>query len=112
MALTSGKTIKLAGSATAFSNEATTKLTANTVYQISDATKRVRFVRDKLTSTSGTPAFDYQLLRQFTQNRLSASIAIVLLVACVGALSSLWSGMVLAGVWTLAVFAIHGVVIA
>jgi len=77
-----------------------------------DATKRVRFVRDKLTSTSGTPAFDYQLLRQFAQNRLSASIAIVLLVACVGALSSLWSGMVLAGVWTLAVFAIHGVVIA
>ena len=46
-----------------------------------DATKRVRFVRDKLTSTSGTPAFDYQLLRQFAQNRLSASIAIVLLVA-------------------------------
>jgi len=77
-----------------------------------DASKRVRFVRDKLTSTSGTPAFDYQLLRQFAQNRLSASIAIVLLVACVGALSGMWTGMVVAGIWMIAVFAIHGVVIA
>ena len=41
-----------------------------------DATKRVRWVRDRLTSTSGTPAFDYELLRQFAQNRLSASLAI------------------------------------
>jgi hypothetical protein len=38
-----------------------------------DAHKRVRWVRDKLTSTSGTPAFDYELLRQFAQNRQSAS---------------------------------------
>jgi len=49
-----------------------------------DATKRVRWARDKLTSTSGTPAFDYELLRQFAQNRLSASLAILLLVATVG----------------------------
>ena len=77
-----------------------------------DATKRVRFVRDKLTSTSGTPAFDYELLRQFAQNRLSASIAIVLLVACVGVLSGMWTGMVLAGVWMLVVFGIHGILIA
>ena len=46
-----------------------------------DATKRVRWVRDRLTSTSGTPAFDYELLRQFAQNRQSASLAILLLVA-------------------------------
>src|ERR1043165_3388171 len=76
-----------------------------------DATKRVRFVRDKVTSTSGTPAFDYELLRQFAQNRLLASIAIVLLVASVGALSGLWTGMVLAGVWMLVVFGIHGIII-
>src|SRR5262249_43913586 len=44
-----------------------------------DAVKRVRWVRDRLTSTSGTPAFDYELLRQFAQNRLSASLAIWLL---------------------------------
>ncbi len=52
-----------------------------------DATKRVRWVRDKLTSTSGTPAFDYELLRQFAQNRQSASVAILLLIATVGFLS-------------------------
>ena len=29
-----------------------------------DSDKRVRWVRDKLTSASGTPAFDYELLRR------------------------------------------------
>ena len=67
-----------------------------------DATKRVRWVRDKLTSTSGTPAFDYELLRQFAQNRQSASMAILLLIATVGFLSGLWTCPVLAGAWTLA----------
>jgi two-component system cell cycle sensor histidine kinase PleC len=74
-----------------------------------DATKRVRWVRDKLTSTSGTPAFDYELLRQFAQNRVSASIAIVLLVSTVGVLSGMWTGPIVAGVWTLTVLGIHGV---
>jgi hypothetical protein len=41
MALTSGRTIKVGGTSTAFSAEPTTKVTANTVYQITDATKRV-----------------------------------------------------------------------
>jgi two-component system, cell cycle sensor histidine kinase PleC len=77
-----------------------------------DATKSVRWARDKLTSTSGTPAFDYELLRQFAQNRLSASLAIMLLIATVGLLSSLWTGMGLAGAWTLAVFGIHGLITA
>ena len=75
-----------------------------------DATKRVRWVRDRLTSTSGTPAFDYELLRQFAQNRLSASLAIWLLVATVGLLSGMWTGMVLAGAWTLSVVSIHGII--
>ena len=77
-----------------------------------DATKRVRWVRDRLTSTTGTPAFDYELLRQFAQNRLSASIAILLLVATVGFLSGLWTGVILAGVWTLGVLGIHGIILA
>ena len=72
-----------------------------------DATKRVRWVRDRLTSTSGTPAFDYELLRQFAQNRLSASLAIWLLIATVGFLSSLWTGVVPAAAWMLVVFGIH-----
>src|SRR5207244_12343411 len=77
-----------------------------------DATKRVRWVRDKLTSTSGTPAFDYELLRQFAQNRKSASVAILLLVTTVGFLSGMWTGAVIAAAWTLAVFGIHGLFIA
>ena len=57
-----------------------------------DATKRVREARDRLTSTSGTPAFDYELLRLFAQNRLSASLAMWLLIVTVGFLSGLWTG--------------------
>src|SRR6195256_856251 len=77
-----------------------------------DATKRVRWARDKLTSTSGTPAFDYELLRQFAQNRLSASLAILMLIVTVGFLSGLWTGTALAGAWTLAVFGIHFIITA
>jgi two-component system, cell cycle sensor histidine kinase PleC len=75
-----------------------------------DATKRVRWVRDRLTSTSGTPAFDYELLRQFAQNRLSASLAILLLIATVGLLSGLWTGVVPAAAWTLVVVGIHTII--
>src|SRR5438128_12178396 len=75
------------------------------------AAKSVREARDRLTSTSGTrPAFDYELLRQFAQNRVSASLAITLLVATVGVLSAIWSGPFLASAWTLAVFAVHAVI--
>src|SRR5438034_743826 len=54
------------------------------------ATQRVREARDRLTSSTGTrPAFDYELLRQFAHNRLSASLAILLLVGTIGFLSGL-----------------------
>src|SRR5437868_9665674 len=75
-----------------------------------DASKRVRWVRDRLTSTSGTPAFDYELLRQFAQNRLSASLALWLLITTVGVLSGLWTGLILAGSWTLTVVGIHTII--
>ncbi len=76
-----------------------------------DATQRVREARDRLTSTTGTrPAFDYELLRQFAQTRLSASLAIVLLVASVGFLSGLWVGPIVAGVWTLGVLVVQTVI--
>jgi two-component system, cell cycle sensor histidine kinase PleC len=77
-----------------------------------EATKRVRWARDKLTSTSGRPDFDYELLRQFAQNHVSASLAILLLVATVGVLSGIWTGLALASAWVLAVFGIHGVITA
>jgi two-component system cell cycle sensor histidine kinase PleC len=74
--------------------------------------QQVRDARDRLTSTTGTrPAFDYELLRQFAQNRLSASLVILLLVGSVGFLSSLWTGAVTAGAWTSAVLIIHAIII-
>jgi two-component system cell cycle sensor histidine kinase PleC len=76
------------------------------------AAQRVREARDRLTSSTGTrPAFDYELLRQFAQNRLSASLAVVLLVSMVGVLSGLWAGALTASLWTGAVLLIHAVMI-
>ena len=74
------------------------------------ATQRVREARDRLTSTTGTrPAFDYELLRQFAQNRLSASLVILLLVGTIGFLSHLWTGALTAGLWTASLLIIHAV---
>src|SRR5665213_1284875 len=76
------------------------------------AAQYVRDARDRLTSSSGTrPAFDYELLRQYAQNRLSASLVILLLVATIGFLSSLWTGAIAAGAWTASVLVIHAVMI-
>jgi two-component system cell cycle sensor histidine kinase PleC len=76
------------------------------------AAQYVREARDRLTSSSGTrPAFDYELLRQYAQNRLSASLVMLLLVATIGFLSSLWTGAVAAGAWTASVLVIHAVMI-
>src|SRR5436189_5433055 len=76
------------------------------------AAQHVREARDRLTSTTGTrPAFDYELLRLFAQNRLSASLVILLLVGTVGFLSSIWTGAISAGVWTVAVLVIHAIII-
>ncbi|MGE3993104.1 sensor histidine kinase [Pseudorhodoplanes sp.] len=76
------------------------------------AAQRVRDARDRLTSTSGTrPVFDYELMRMFAQNRLSASFVVFLLVATVGFLSSLWTGAASAGVWTVSVLLIHAVMV-
>jgi two-component system cell cycle sensor histidine kinase PleC len=74
------------------------------------AAQRVREARDRLTSTTGTrPAFDYELLRQYAQNRLSASLVILLLVGSIGFLSGLWTGAFMASLWTASVLVIHAV---
>ncbi|HEY0438879.1 MAG TPA: HAMP domain-containing sensor histidine kinase [Xanthobacteraceae bacterium] len=70
--------------------------------------QRVREARDRLTSTTGTrPAFDYEMLRLFARNRISASLAVMLLAATVGFLSGVWSDATAAAVWTAAVLAVH-----
>src|SRR5437016_14138133 len=77
------------------------------------ASQRVREARDRLTSTSGTrPAFDHELLRQYAQTRLSASLVVILLVVVAGLLSSLWVGPVSAAVWTLVILGVHALMIA
>jgi two-component system, cell cycle sensor histidine kinase PleC len=76
------------------------------------ASQRVREARDRLTSTSGTrPMFDYELLRQFAQNRISASPVILLLIVTIGILSGLWTGALVCGVWTAGALLIHLVII-
>jgi two-component system, cell cycle sensor histidine kinase PleC len=74
--------------------------------------QRVREARDRLTSTTGTrPAFDYELLRLFAQNRQSASIAVLSLVATIGFLSGLWTSGIEASIWTAAAMMIHGIIV-
>src|SRR4051812_22844667 len=52
------------------------------------AAQKVREARGRLPSPTGPRvAFDYELLRQSAENRLSASLVILLLVATVGFLS-------------------------
>jgi len=73
--------------------------------------QRVREARDRLTSTTGTrPAFDYELLRLFAQNRISASLAVMLLVATVGFLSGVWADVTAAAVWTAGVLITHWII--
>jgi len=72
------------------------------------AAQRVRDARDRLTSTSGTrPAFDYELLRQYAQNRLSGALGIILLAGGVGVISTFWSSLTWAGLWVAMVLAIQ-----
>ena len=76
------------------------------------AAQYVREARDRLTSSSGTrPTFDHELLGQYAQNRISASLIILLLFATVGFMSSLWTGVFAAGTWTAAVLVIHAIMI-
>src|SRR5579863_279728 len=76
------------------------------------ASQHVREARDRLTSTSGTrPVFDYELLRQFAQNRISASPVILLLVVTIGVLSGLWTGALACAVWRAGALVIHLIII-
>src|SRR3954463_6998272 len=76
------------------------------------AAQYVRDARDRLISTTGTrPFFDLELLRQYAQTRISASLVILLLVGTIGFLSSLWTGATAAGAWTASVLIIHLVIV-
>ena len=76
------------------------------------AAQRVREARDRLTSTSGTrPAFDHELLRQYAQTRLSASLVVMLLVGATGLLFGLWMEPLSAAAWTIGILCLHALII-
>ncbi|WP_371425466.1 sensor histidine kinase [Tardiphaga sp.] len=76
------------------------------------AQQRVREARDRLTSTSGTrPAFDRELLRQYAQTRLSASLVIMLLVVGTGILFGFWMQPLPAAAWSCGMLCIHAVIL-
>jgi two-component system cell cycle sensor histidine kinase PleC len=70
--------------------------------------RRVREARDRLTSSSGTkPAFDYELLRQYAQNRLSGALGVILLATAIGLISTYWASATWAGLWMAMVLTIQ-----
>jgi two-component system cell cycle sensor histidine kinase PleC len=72
------------------------------------AAQRVREARDRLTSSSGTrPAFDRELLRQYAQTRMSASLVVMLLVVATGLLFGVWMQPLSASAWTVGMLCIH-----
>ncbi|HEX2656050.1 MAG TPA: HAMP domain-containing sensor histidine kinase [Xanthobacteraceae bacterium] len=74
--------------------------------------KRLREARDHLISPPiRRPAFEFELLRQFAQNRISASAAILLLALAIGLLSGLWTGPLTASAWTVVVVFVHLIII-
>lgn len=76
------------------------------------AATHVREARDRLTSTSGTrAAFDRELLRQYAQTRISASMVVVLLVLATGLLVGLWIDPVIATIWTCGILLVHGLIL-
>ena len=91
------------------------ELTAEMVEQGRDATlpdrarrrrlaQDMRAAREKLTSSSGLErTFDYQLTRVFAENHARASIVVLALAAGVGAVSTFWFSIGIAGAWFLLV---------
>jgi two-component system, cell cycle sensor histidine kinase PleC len=70
--------------------------------------RRVREARDRLTSSSGTnQAFDYELLRQYAQNRLSGALGVILLATAIGLISTYWASPTWAGLWMAMVLTIQ-----
>ena len=75
--------------------------------------RSVRDARDQLTSVSGVrPAFDHELLRLYAEHRTGSSLALFLLVAMVGGVTSLWTGGRSALLWTAIALLVHSLNVA
>ncbi len=70
--------------------------------------RAVRDQRERLASTTGTrPAFDYELILTFAQNRTSAAYALPLLIAIVSSASLVWIQPITVVAWAVLVLATH-----
>jgi two-component system cell cycle sensor histidine kinase PleC len=73
-----------------------------------DVGRSVREARDRLTSSTGTsPAYDYELIRLFVDNRSGATAAIVPMIMLTGGTSALFLPWMPALGWTVAMLALH-----
>lgn len=74
---------------------------------------KLREVRERLTSSNGLrPAFDHELTRQFAQNRLSAALAILVMVLAVAAATSLWTNGFVIAAWLLCAISTQALMVA
>jgi two-component system cell cycle sensor histidine kinase PleC len=73
-----------------------------------DVARTVKDVRERLASSSGTrPAFDYEILLGYARNRLSAFVAVLLLVALVAATASYWISLPFVAAWAAGTLSTH-----
>ncbi|MBN8942511.1 MAG: sensor histidine kinase [Rhizobiales bacterium] len=74
--------------------------------------RQVRDAREKLTSTTGTRrSFDFELMRLYAQNKLSAALAVVLLALATGGVAGWITNPLTGGIGAIAVLIAHGLVI-
>jgi two-component system cell cycle sensor histidine kinase PleC len=74
--------------------------------------KTVAEARQRLTSSSGTrAAFDFELLDEYAQSRISGALTIPVLIVILAAFSSLWVPIWLASLWALTVVSANTVVV-
>lgn len=77
-----------------------------------DVSLRVQELRDKLTSETGTrPAFDHDLITQFSRNRLSTAVLVPLLTIVTAGIGSLWFPVVPLLAWLFGVLTINAIII-
>jgi two-component system cell cycle sensor histidine kinase PleC len=69
--------------------------------------RAIRAQRERLTSFTGRPAFDYELTLTFARNRLNAAYALPFLVTIFAAAALLWVDVATVVTWAAAVLAVH-----
>lgn len=68
--------------------------------KLNDASRTVRDMRGRLTSSTGAPiAFEFELMKSFARNYVNARLALPLLVLLVAVVASFWIGQFVAGLW-------------